>query len=42
MVKAERRAEAVWEGDLIHGHGQIVSVGSGAVGGTATYMGLAR
>src|SRR5436853_5907638 len=32
MVKAERRAEAVWEGDLIHGSGKIAKVGSGALG----------
>jgi lipoyl-dependent peroxiredoxin len=32
MAKAERRAEVEWEGDLIHGHGKIVSVGSGALG----------
>ena len=32
MIKAERRAEVVWEGNLIQGHGKIVSVGSGAFG----------
>ena len=32
MLKAERRAEVVWQGDLIHGNGTIVSVGSGALG----------
>ncbi len=32
MAKAERRAEVVWEGNLIQGHGKIVSVGSGALG----------
>jgi len=32
MVKAERRAEAVWEGNLIQGSGKVVSVGSGAIG----------
>src|SRR4051794_27778139 len=26
----ERRAEATWRGDLLRGHGTIVSVGSGA------------
>jgi lipoyl-dependent peroxiredoxin len=31
-IKAERRAEAVWQGDLIHGHGSVVNVGSGALG----------
>jgi osmotically inducible protein OsmC len=31
MVKAERRAEAVWNGDLMHGNGQV-SVGSTAFG----------
>src|SRR6266508_2758266 len=30
---AERRAEVVWEGDLLHGSGTIVSTGSGAFGG---------
>jgi osmotically inducible protein OsmC len=29
---AERRAEVVWEGDLFHGNGMIVSTGSGAFG----------
>jgi osmotically inducible protein OsmC len=29
-MKAERRAEVVWEGDLAHGSGKIVSSGSGA------------
>ena len=32
MLKAERRANVVWEGDLLHGSGTIVSVGSGALG----------
>lgn len=32
MVKAERRAEVVWEGNLIQGSGKVVSVGSGAIG----------
>ena len=32
MVKAERRAEVVWEGNLIQDSGKIVSVGSGALG----------
>ncbi|MFL5588826.1 MAG: hypothetical protein ACJ8DI_14395 [Ktedonobacteraceae bacterium] len=32
MSRAERRAEVVWEGNLIQGHGKIVSVGSGALG----------
>src|SRR5713226_380050 len=32
MPRAERRAEVVWEGDLLQGHGKIVSVGSGALG----------
>src|SRR5216117_1718094 len=32
MLKAERRAEVEWQGDLIHGNGTIVSVGSGALG----------
>ena len=32
MLKAERRADVVWEGDLLHGRGTIVSVGSGALG----------
>src|SRR5574340_900420 len=32
MLKAERRAEVEWKGDLIHGNGTIVSVGSGAIG----------
>ena len=31
-IRAERRAEVEWEGDLIHGHGSVVSVGSGALG----------
>lgn len=30
---AERRAEVVWEGDLMSGSGTIVSTGSGAFGG---------
>jgi osmotically inducible protein OsmC len=32
MAKAERRANVVWEGNLVKGHGKIVSVGSGALG----------
>src|SRR5206468_12108855 len=32
MLKAERRAEVEWQGDLIHGNGTLVSVGSGAIG----------
>ena len=32
MPRAERRAEVVWEGDLLQGHGKVVSVGSGALG----------
>jgi lipoyl-dependent peroxiredoxin len=32
MAKAERRADVVWEGNLLQGHGRIVSVGSGALG----------
>jgi len=32
MIKAERRAEVVWEGNLIQGSGKVVSVGSGAIG----------
>jgi osmotically inducible protein OsmC len=32
MAKAERRAEVTWEGNLLHGQGKIVSVGSGALG----------
>jgi osmotically inducible protein OsmC len=31
MIKAERRAEAVWNGDLMHGNGKV-SVGSAAFG----------
>src|SRR5215471_14165118 len=31
MLKAERRADVAWEGDLLHGSGTIVSVGSGAL-----------
>lgn len=31
MIKAERRAEVVWEGNLIQGSGKVVSVGSGAL-----------
>ena len=31
-IKAERRAEVVWEGDLMHGKGTIVNTGSGALG----------
>lgn len=30
-MKAERRASVVWEGDLAHGSGTIVSSGSGAL-----------
>ena len=30
-MKAERRAEVVWKGDLMSGSGQIVSTGSGAL-----------
>src|SRR5256886_14658960 len=32
MARAERRANVVWEGNLVHGHGTIVNVGSGALG----------
>ena len=32
MARAERRAEVVWEGSLIQGHGKIANVGSGAFG----------
>src|SRR5438552_8723249 len=32
MLKAERRAVVEWQGDLIHGNGTILSVGSGALG----------
>jgi lipoyl-dependent peroxiredoxin len=31
-VRAERRAEVVWQGDLVEGSGTIVSTGSGAIG----------
>jgi len=31
-IKAERRAEVVWQGDLMHGKGTIASTGSGALG----------
>jgi osmotically inducible protein OsmC len=31
VPKAERRAEVVWHGDLLHGSGTIVAVGSGAL-----------
>src|SRR5579859_3211511 len=31
-VKAERRAEVVWQGTLVQGSGNLVSVGSGAIG----------
>ncbi len=31
-IKAERRAEVVWEGNLFQGHGSVVSTGSGALG----------
>ncbi len=33
MTKAERRATAQWEGNLIQGSGKIASVGSGAIEG---------
>ena len=32
MARAERRANVVWEGNLVHGYGKIVNVGSGALG----------
>ena len=32
MAKAEKKAEAIWQGNLIQGHGEIVSVGSGVIG----------
>ena len=32
MARAERRADVVWEGNLLQGQGKIVSVGSGALG----------
>ena len=32
MARAERRADVVWEGNLVQGHGKIVGVGSGALG----------
>ena len=32
MPTAERRAEVLWEGNLMQGHGEIVSTGSGALG----------
>ena len=32
MLKAERRAEVEWHGDLMHGNGTILRVGSGALG----------
>jgi osmotically inducible protein OsmC len=32
MARAERRADVVWEGNLVQGHGKVVSVGSGALG----------
>ena len=32
MPTAERRAEVVWEGNLMEGHGEITSSGSGAFG----------
>ncbi len=32
MARAERRADVLWEGNLIHGYGKIVNVGSGALG----------
>lgn len=31
-TRAERRAEVEWEGNLVQGHGKVVSVGSGALG----------
>ena len=31
-LKAERRAEVVWQGTLVQGSGNLVSVGSGAIG----------
>ncbi len=31
MIKAERRAEAIWEGNLLQGHGSV-HAGSGAFG----------
>lgn len=31
MLKAERRAEVIWEGNLLQGHGSV-RVGSGALG----------
>ena len=31
MLKAERRAEVEWQGNLIQGSGTIISVGSGAL-----------
>jgi len=31
MARAERRADVVWEGNLLHSHGKIVGVGSGAL-----------
>jgi osmotically inducible protein OsmC len=33
VARAERTADVVWEGDLVHGSGTIVSTGSGALGG---------
>src|SRR4051794_11441217 len=38
----ERRAEATWSGDLIHGQGTIVSVGSGAALGNLPISWAAR
>jgi lipoyl-dependent peroxiredoxin len=32
MAAAERRAEAVWEGNLTEGRGRLIKVGSGAIG----------
>jgi osmotically inducible protein OsmC len=32
MIKAERRAEVIWEGDLKRGSGTVKSTGSGALG----------
>jgi len=31
MARAERRADVVWEGNLLQSHGKIVGVGSGAL-----------
>jgi len=32
MAQAERRADVVWEGNLVKGHGQITTVTSGSFG----------